>query len=178
MKGTHKLRYAPAVGDDERVPAGGKELRSIQMMGLWENVLELYEPDIMARLKMVPNGLRQYRMIRTCLHKLVDSIFTTIPNSTIARIAQSMNALEMRLYPRSVVTKEYFVVDYRDFIELLKAVDDGACRLCLGDKETARRCQIRRILMDQVPPVEGTSHTLSECPYSDGVLSIAAREAM
>lgn len=178
MKGTHKLRFTPAVGDDERVPAGGKELRSIQMLGLWENVLELYEPDIMDRLKMVPNGLRQYRMIRACLKKLVDLIFTTLPNSTIARIAQSMQALEMRLQPRAVNTKEYFVVNYRDFVTLVQAVDDGACRMCLGEAETARKCEIRRILMDHIPPIEGTGHGLSECPYSDGVLSIATKKAL
>ena len=177
MKKNQRITFLPAADDDKRVEAGGNELRSIQMLGMWANVLEYYEGTIEKLLRMIPNGWRQYRMIRATLEKLVAQIYDTLPNSTMSRIVLKGHALEMRLMPKSATAKEYFVLPFDDFLQLMQYVDDGACRMCLGDAETARKCPLRRILRDQVPPVEGTVHGLSACPYSDGILSIAAKEA-
>lgn len=178
MKAHTKFVYAPATDDDKRTEAGGNELRSIQMMAMWDSVLIYYAPTLEKRLRSIPNGWRQYRLIQSAVNKLLGQLYDTIPNSTMSRIVAMQNALEMRLTPRSASKKEYFVLPYDDFCQLLTYVDDGACRVCLGEKETARRCPLRRILRDQVPPVEGTGSKLSACPYSDGILTVAAREAM
>lgn len=178
MKSHTRITYAPAADDDKRKEAGGKELRSIQMLAMWHNVLLFYQDDLKPRLKTIPNGWRQYRLIFTCVEKLLQQVYDSLPNSTMARIIQTSKALEMRLLPKSASQKEYFVIPFNDFMELLQYIDDGACRMCLGDKETARKCPLRRILRDQVPPVEGTSNKYSDCPYSDGILTIAAKKAM
>lgn len=178
MKAHTRFTYAPAADDDKRVEAGGNELRSIQMWAMWDAVLQFYAPTLEKRLRTIPNGWRQYRMIQTAVNKLLAQLYDTLPNSTMSRIVTQQKALEMRLLPKSATHKEYFVLPYDDFLELLKYVDDGSCRMCLGDKETARRCPVRRILRDQVPPMEGTCHKISGCPYSDGILTIAAKQAM
>lgn len=177
MKNKTRITFAPAVDDDKRTEARGEELRSIQMMALWHTVLLHYQKDLEKRLKGIPQGWRQYRMIAACVEKLLMQLYDTLPNSTMSRIVLNSRAVEMRLMPKSATSKEYFVLPFDDFLQLMQYVDDGACRMCLGDAETARKCPLRRILRDQVPPVEGTVHGLSACPYSDGILSIAAKEA-
>ena len=178
MKNAPRLKITPALDDDKRVPAGGEELRTIQMLAMWASVLEYYEGTVTRRLKLIKNGFRDYKLLRHYVEHLISEIYKTLPNSTMARIIASANALEMQIKPRAAAHKDYFVLSSDAFLSLLQAVDDGACRMCLGDKETARRCPIRRILMDQIPPVEGTEHGLSDCPYSDGILSIAAKRAI
>ena len=178
MKNHTRITFAPAADDGKRVEARGEELRSIQMMAMWHTVLLYYQKDLEKRLRRIPHGWRQYRMIAACVEKLVSQLYDTLPNSTMSRIVLKNNAVEMRLMPKSATSKEYFVLPYQDFVELLKYVDDGACRMCLGDAETARKCPLRRILRDQIPPVgDSASHHLAACPYSDGVLSIAAKKA-
>lgn len=172
-----RIVHAPAADDHTRTEARGEELRAVEMFAYYQNALHFFEDRLRQRLKSRPNLWRQYRMIESCADKLLSDIYDTLPVSTMDRIIAGANNLEIRIMPKSVRRpEEYSIIKTSDFITLLKAVDAGECNLCLGDRETAVACPLRKVLKDHIAP-DGERPRYGGCPYAGGELKRAMDEA-
>lgn len=172
-----RIVHTAAADDGNRTEARGEELRAVEMFAYYQNALHFFEPRLQQRLKSRPNLWRQYRMIESCADKLLSDIYDTLPVSTMDRIIAGANSLEIRIMPKSVRRpEEYSVIKTSDFITLLKAVGAGECTMCLGDRETAVACPLRRILKDYIAP-DGERSKYGGCPYAGGALEQAMKKA-
>lgn len=172
-----KLRHIPALDDHTRTEARGEELRAVEMFAYYQNALHYFEERLKPRLRTRKNAWRQFRMIESCADKLLMQLYDTLPNSTMDRIIAGANSLEIRIMPKSVRRpEEYSVVKTSDLITLMKAVGAGECTMCLGDRQTANACPLRRIIKDYYAPNCPPSR-FGSCPYAGGALETAMEEA-
>ena len=87
-------------------PANGHELHIIEYLMALDAQLNGHQDALRERLKLVPNGWRQWRLITTATRSL----------------------------------------------EIINAAMAGECAVCLRDEDAAKRCKLRRAMMDIVPP--------------------------
>lgn len=172
-----RIRHIPALDDHTRTEARGEELRAVEMFAYYQNALHFFEDRLKPRLLTRKNAWRQFRMIESCADKLLMQIYDTLPNSTMDRIMAGANSLEIRICPKSVRRpEEYTVVKTSDLITLMKAVGAGECAMCLGDRQTANACPLRRIIKDYYAP-DCPPSRFGNCPYAGGALEAAMEEA-
>jgi hypothetical protein len=63
-----------------------------------------------------------------------------------------------------------------DLITLMKAVGAGECAMCLGDRQTANACPLRKIIKDYYAP-DCPPSKFGNCPYAGGALETAMEQA-
>lgn len=172
-----KLRHIPALDDHTRTEARGDELRAVEMFAYYQNALHFFEDRLKPRLRTRKYAWRNFRMIESCADKLLMQLYDTLPNSTMDRIIAGANSLEIRIMPKSVRRpEEYSVVKTSDLITLMKSVGAGECTMCLGDRQTASACPLRRIIKDYYAP-DCPPSKFGGCPYAGGALETAMEQA-
>ena len=173
MKRAPKLYIRPAADDDKRVPATGGELTAVEMLAYYQAALPAYEPRLKERLqKMVPNGWRDYRLMVKTADRLLSEVYATLPNKTMSRILAGAAQIELRICPKSVnPPKDYVMVEMQDFRHLIAGLQSGDCGICLGDSETAKKCPMRALLAEYLPPDDGMP--FGSCPYAGNALTKA-----
>lgn len=160
-----KLHIDPAADDYKKAPAKGRELQSIEMYAFFQAAIHQHEPGLMERLKTCPNAWRDYRLLETIADRVLDAIYASLPNKTMARIVAGSNNLELRVAPKSVNrARDYIMVEYEDFRHIVKGLADGTCGICLGEQETAKGCPMRKLLAEYLPPDDG--QPFGSCPYA------------
>lgn len=172
-----RIRHIPALDDHTRTEARGEELRAVEMFAYYQNALHFFEDRLKPRLRTRRNCWRDYRMIVSRADKLLMQIYDTLPNSTMDRIMAGANSLEIRICPKSVRRpEEYTMFKTSDLITLMKAVGAGECAMCLGDRQTASACPLRRIIKDYYAP-DCPPSKFGGCPYAGGALESAMAQA-
>lgn len=173
-----KLYIPPAADDDQRVPARGTELGSIEMLAYFQSWCEeIAEDRLKARAKMYKNGWRDLRCLSAMATRVLRGIYGTLPNKTMSRIIAGAKDTEIRVCPKSVNRpKDYICMELEDFKELCRGLSTGGCGICLGDREAARGCKLRRLLGEYLPPNDGLKPAFDGCPYAGGELEKAVGE--
>ena len=172
-----RIRHIPALDDHTRTEARGEELRAVEMFAYYQNALHFFEDRLKPSLRTRKNAWRQFRMIESCADKLLMQLYDTLPNSTMDRIIAGANSLEIRICPKSVRRpEEYTMFKTSDLIILMKAVGAGECTMCLGDRQTANACPLRRIIKDYYAP-DCPPSKFGGCPYAGGALEAAMEQA-
>lgn len=134
-------------------PANGHELHIIEYLMALDAQLNGHQDALRERLKLVPNGWRQWRLITTATRNLLQAVYDTLPDKTLLYIdrLRAQGEVVVRFRPASR-THETVLASQDDLREIINAAMAGECAVCLRDEDAAKRCKLRRAMMDIVPP--------------------------
>ena len=156
-------------GEDDKLPLAGKELKCVEYLVAMESrVMEVGEA-LRDRLRLVPNGWRQFRLLTSTLDRLMTDLYDTIPYKGQLYLRNILDHGEVliRFVPASR-NPEWKLVKDEDLAVLVNMAMASECAMCLRQGREAKKCKLRRALEDIAPPNEG--HPAGGCGYMNVVL--------
>lgn len=114
----------------------------------WDAVEKVQEDSFLVnRLKSIPNGWRDLRMLRAMLEKLINAIMWTIPHEKVKGVARTANRMRYSVTQGKAVTRpndnQEQIVSARELDALVDAAHENKCRLCDND---CNRCELGKAL--------------------------------
>lgn len=176
--GTHDARQAPGqmtmldftrTSGAELMPLAGKELKCVEYMVAMESRVMEVGDALRDRLRLIPHGWRQFRLLVSVLDRLMAAIYETIPNKGrmyLQNIVEHGEVL-IRFVPVSR-NPEWKLVKDEDLAVLVNLAMAGECAICMKQGREAKKCKLRRALEDIAPPGEG--NPAGGCGYMNVVL--------
>jgi hypothetical protein len=155
--------------DVDMMPLSGKELKCVEYLVAMESrVLEVGDA-MRERLKKIPNGWRQFRLLVSTLDRLMPEVYDTVPNKTRMYLKNIMENGEVliRFIPVSR-NPEWKLVKDEDLAVLINLAMAGECAICMKQGREAKKCKLRGALENIAPPREG--HPAGGCGYMNVVL--------
>lgn len=155
--------------DAGRIPLTGKELKCVEYLVAMESRVMEVEDALRERLRQVPNGWRQFRLLVTTLNGLLDDLYRTVPQKGLMYLQNIMAQGEVliRFVPASR-SPEWKLVKDEDLAVLINLAMGSECAICMRQGREARKCRLRRALEDIAPP--GNGHPAGGCGYVNVVL--------
>lgn len=99
------------------------------------------------RLKSVPNGWRDARMIEVQLGKLIDRVAETIPIEQRISILRNLRSQEIRIGTSAAASvPDFTLVPLESAYVLTQAAMDNQCLFCSKTVMEARKCELRKAL--------------------------------
>ena len=150
MLTAHVLPNPPEFERVEEMRLRGDDLT--RMLGLYAADAELAtavkDENVKRRMRLLPNGWRDLRMIQARLAKLTDAIQWTVPKEKrvgFARTAQRCRYIVMQ-GPLAVKPKpnEEEIITTKELDELVSSAWEGRCRMCVDGN--CDRCDLGRVL--------------------------------
>lgn len=155
--------------DVDMMPLSGKELKCVEYLVAMESrVLEVGDA-MRERLKKIPNGWRQFRLLVSTLDRLMPEVYDTVPNKTRMYLKNIMENGEVliRFIPVSR-NPEWKLVKDEDLAVLINLAMAGECAICMKQGREAKKCKLRGALENIAPPNNG--HPAGGCGYMNVVL--------
>ena len=103
------------------------------------------QQEMPERLRSIPNGWRDIRMVETVLDKLVGNLLDTIPVEKLQTLHMLMKDTQVHItYTRQIGKGKDHVsgILTRDLDMLMAAAQDGVCNLCDGNCD---RCDLGKV---------------------------------
>lgn len=153
------------MNEDGKTPVNSYELRTIEFMMALNARLRSGEKDMRDRLRTIPNGWRQYRMVEGVTDKLLDRVYNTMPTKTIHYIEklQLFGEVKVQFKPASQLPGGEYVKE-DDLKVITNCAMAASCAVCLKDEREIKRCKLRKALQDVLVPEEIPK---TGCPYRD-----------
>ena len=138
---------------EDRKPLNGREMQAIEYLAALDSQMVKHSETMRQRLKQVPNGWRQWRLLTAIAGKLLEQLYDTLPMKNLKHMQNICSYGEMfiRMRPISRVP-EYTLVSEDDIRQLVNAAMAAECAICLRDAKEVARCPLRKCLMNIVPP--------------------------
>lgn len=142
----------------------GRERRALAVLDAYEYMLNLDGVSLESRLRSVPNGWRDFQLLRTVARRLIKSIESTCSEKDL-RIVNRWRGGEIVVRERSAVEPSQSVtIDRKTLKALTGLIVENACSICINNEAEIRGCKVRKILniVDPImdPPAFG-------CGYAD-----------
>lgn len=152
---------------DERTPPNARELHAIEYIAGLDANLVLAQDVLKERLKMVPNGWRDYRLAMKTVERVVDGIYATMPDKTRRHMMRLSDCGEVVIRPRRFTKcpDDVQIVMDDDIKLLINTVISNECAMCLKDAAKQKKCKLRRVLENIAPTAE--VHKNGLCAYVD-----------
>lgn len=149
---------------EKTIPNAG-ELHMIEYIGCLDMQIYKGGPILEDRLKKIPNGWRDFRLVSSVLEKLVGKIYETLPDKTMRHILHLTDKGEVVIRPKPMVKlqeKTQFLTD-EDLNMLVNTAISAECAMCVRDGREQKKCKLRRTL-ENVAPTEAV-HEKGLCAY-------------
>lgn len=126
----------------------GYENQGLKWLYAFDSCLKLDCMDkLEKRLKSIPNGWRDARMIQSVLGRLIDRLTDTIPPEQRIAILTNLTKQEIRIGATSVASaKDFTLVPLESAYVLVDAAMDSVCDFCSKTVMEARKCELRKAL--------------------------------
>ena len=166
-------RLATRIADDsgaDKPALNGKELQCVEYLVAMESKMVECGDALRDRLKLVPHGWRQYRLLASTLDRLLRDLYPTIPLKGQLYLEKSMKHGEVLI--RFVPTyrpPEWKMVKDEDLATLINLAMTAECAICLKSGREIKKCELRRALEDIAPPDAG--HPAGGCGYNEVTLA-------
>lgn len=139
-----------------------KELHRFELLATLDMQLMGGQEPLEARLRSIPNGWRDYKMVLSRLGKLIEQIYQTMPDKAVAHMINLCRYGETIVRLKPAGGGGYMQpVDVSDLRVLINTAMEGECLICDKDRHGAKKCKLRKSLMIIAPPV----HVTDDCPY-------------
>lgn len=147
------MQYTTKKPDVQAV--NGKEMRAIEFLAAFDAQMGLDERTLEARLRTIPNGWRNFRMIRTQHHLLMDALYDTMPDTKRWMLYRTITTgqLIMRPVPASKAHSE-MIVQARDVQTVCAKAIDAECAMCVKTGAEIRHCKLREAMQRMATPYE------------------------
>lgn len=163
--------------DKDKKPIPKLRMRSGEMDGLFALFATLQEiegvkSDMRERLKAVPNGYRDIRLVEATLTRLLQDLVTTIPLEKLKSIKRMLPHMRYKVYFYGSVSQmqdNATAIDSKDLATLCRIAHEWNCILCDNDCD---HCKIGLAkIFDSVLKVDrekGQSYSAMDFSEMDG----------
>lgn len=149
-----------------KIPMNARELHIFEYITCLDKQLSDGQAILEERLRKVPNCWRNYRLAASSIEKVVDAVYSTLPDKTLLHMEGLARHGEVVIRKRPMVPLNddaQFVLG-EDLKVLINTSIAAECALCLRDKQEQKKCKLRRALMN-VAPTEALAND-GLCPYT------------
>lgn len=153
----------------KRLTAG--ERYQLMALGVANQILANACGEAEQRVRMVPGGWRDLRMIRTVLDRLLDRIMDTMPKEQVRAYAHSLHdaSYTVGVRCRAVDNETLRQQEHAIYLSLyaLNALGDAArekCMMCGLDQHGQAKCPLRKAF-DEMPNNAPDRSGGGGCPY-------------
>lgn len=145
-------------------PLNGSEMRVLEYLAAMESKMIESGDTMRERLKAIPNGWRQWRLMASILDRLLEQLYAIIPVKNLRHMQQicAFGEVLIRMRP-PVHTPEYTLLREDDLKQLMDVAIRQECAMCLKEGKEIDRCPLRKAMWNIAPPME--EHPIS-CEYS------------
>ena len=137
----------------ELKPFNGRELKCIEALLVMDARMAQAGDALRQRLRAIPNGWRDWRLMDTILYRLLQQIVDTLPNKSRQYLTKLKNHDEMLIrFEPAARTPEWLLIRDVDLKEIVNAAMASECATCLKEGKQIDRCPLRRAMIDICPP--------------------------
>lgn len=166
----HQLRGDMVDALSGKKPMDGREMRAIEYLAVMDSKITSTGDALRERLKNVPHGWRQWRLMATTANRLLSQLYDTMTQKNLQRMHQLVTHGEIVVRMKQAVNvPEHTLISEEDLREVVNAALDGTCTLCVKDGKEIQRCPLRRAMYNIAPPMEEGPYT---CGYADVVTTM------
>lgn len=149
-----------------KIPMNGRELQVFEYIACLDQQLNVAQAILEERLRKVPDCWRNYRLAMSSIEKVVDAVYSTLPDKTIAHMEGLAHHGEVVIRRKPMVKlhddAQFIMMD--DLNVLINTSIAAECAVCLRDKKEQKKCRLRRALQEIAPPAALAHDGL--CPYT------------
>lgn len=162
------------IPDNERPPLSYREYRALrQLFGIVDSWDE-QGSELKKRLKLIPGGWRDARMLMAVSERLLRKVCETIPMKKLAMIQKELNSTTCEIVVKNTISpdkQEAFTYVEEETLERVTSLAmEINCLFCKKCGKDARNCQLRkdieRLYMWDFPKVKDGQH----CHFAAGVV--------
>lgn len=152
----------------ELPPLKGKELKCVEyLVGMESRIVESGDA-LRERLRMVPNGWRDYRLIFSTLDRLLLKLYDTIPQKGRLYLQKLSKHGEILIrFSPAARSQEWLLIRDDDLAVIANLAMASECAICLKQGREAKKCELRKALENIAPPHDG--HPAGGCGYQNVV---------
>lgn len=146
-------------------PLDSQELRTIEFMMALNARLKIGEKYMRDRLRTIPDGWRQYRMMEAVSDKLLDKVYDTLPTKTLCYLQKLsiFGEVKVQFRPASRLEDWYYVKE-SDLKLITDITMSATCAVRLKNEREIKQCKLRKAFQDVLIPPEVPK---IGCPYRD-----------
>lgn len=149
------------------MPANAREIHSIEFLAGLDCQLKGGEDTLRERLRLIPNGWRDYRLAVTRLERVLDAIYATLPTRTLVHMQRLCQYGQIIIRPKPAIKlpDDVHIVDADDLRMLINATISAECAMCVKDAAGQKGCKLRKAL-ERIAPTAAV-HENGLCAYTD-----------
>ena len=136
---------------DGRYPLSGREWAAYRCLIVAVNELDVCANELRGRLKLIPGGWRDLRMLSTVSYKLFNALAETIPQKKLLAIQEEIHNSQIQLVVRSplhTMPPSVVYIDEKAFIAVMDRLINTECWCCEKTGKDVKRCEIKKLIMD------------------------------
>lgn len=151
--------------EKDRIPVNARELHTIEYLMALDAQLKRNENYIRDRLRAVPNGWRQYRLLESVADNLGIKICETVPTKTLCYLEKLsiFGEVKVQFRPASRLPDMIWATS-DDMRTIANAAMASACAVCLRNEREVKQCKLRKAMSNVLIPEEIPK---VGCPYRD-----------
>ena len=136
--------------EEGRYPLSGREYNDLRSLLIAFNEVIGREENLLERLRKIPNGLRDYRLIKTKMSKLEDDILDTVPTKKLLAFKNELENSKIVLTSKWTPVPQEGIVHLREdaFLALLNRLISYECWSCDKKGRDVKKCPIRQTYLD------------------------------
>lgn len=151
------------------IPANARELHNIEFLAGLDAQLIQGQEILKPRLQKIPNAWRNYRLAASCIEKVLDSVYATLPSKTLVHMQRLCQCGQIVIRPKPAIKMpdDVHIVMADDLKFLTNTAIEAECAMCIKDAAQQKKCKLRRAL-ENIAPTEAI-HENGMCAYTDVV---------
>ena len=155
-------------------PMNGRELRVLEFLAVRDVKLTESGEAIRERLKEIPNGWRQWRLMTTTVSRLLVQLYDVVPVKNLRHMQNLCQYGEVLIRIRPpVYSPEYALLREDDLKQLMDVAILQECGMCLKEGKEIDRCPLRKAMWNIAPPMDESPYS---CEYSHIAIAMAAEK--
>lgn len=137
------------MSDEERYPISYREYTALRQLFGIAHLWNLKGHDLEKRLKKIPNGWRDARMIQTIAEKLLVKVLGTVPLTKLEQIKKELDNTFLEVTVKNLVSGEphgssYTYVETKTLERVTDKAMEISCAFCQNRGKEVRDCQLRK----------------------------------
>lgn len=148
--------------------ASSREVHFIEFIAGLDAQVHNGEAHLKERLQTIPDGWRQYRIAKSAINKVINGLYDTLPDKTLAHMTDLIARGEVIIRPKPVCKDmgNVQIVQTADLKLLINHAMAAECAMCMKEGREQKKCELRKALMCICPPTQ-LNRNSTLCPYID-----------
>lgn len=138
---------------DKGTPMRGDEMATMEKLVAFEAVLKTGNKNLEQRIKSIDGGWREYRVALSAIDRLLPKLYETMTSKHLRNIENMLRHGRVVIRVNAAASETDYTLAAEDDLEtIINAAMGSECALCLKEGADAKRCELRKALINICPP--------------------------